>query len=142
MADYLPLGPNREWDTPAPQGKTFAPGQLPGPLVYVVSPGFIHAMGTRLRGRDFSWSDGPRSERVVLINESAARIYWPGEDGVGKILMRGGGDPVRVIGVVEDIHEEHVEGDTGSQIYYPVTQQGPNGAQMVVRTHLPPSTLG
>jgi predicted permease len=141
MADYLPLGPNREWDTPAPQGKTFAPGELPDPLVYVVTPGFIHAMGTRLRGRDFSWSDGPHSERVVLINESAARVYWPGEDGVGKILIRGGADPVRVIGVVEDVHEEHVEGGAGSQIYYPVTQQGPNGAQMVVRTHLPPSSL-
>jgi predicted permease len=141
MADYLPLGPNRNWDTPVPQGKTFAPGELPDPLVYVVTPGFIHAMGTRLRGRDFSWSDGPRSERVVLINESAARVYWPGEDGVGKILMRGGTDPVRVIGVVEDVHEEHVEGGAGSQIYYPVMQQGPNGAQMVVRTHLPPSSL-
>jgi predicted permease len=141
MADYLPLGPNREWDTPAPQGKTFAPGELPDPLVYVVTSGFIQAMGTRLRGRDFSWSDGPRSERVVLINESAARVYWPGEDGVGKILMRDK-DPVRVIGVVEDVHEEHVEGGAGSQIYYPVTQQGPNGAQLVVRTHIPPSALG
>jgi ABC-type antimicrobial peptide transport system permease subunit len=46
-----------------------------------------------------------------------------------------------VIGVVEDVHEEHVEGGAGSQIYYPVMQQGPNGAQMVVRTHLPPSSL-
>ncbi len=33
MADYLPLGPNREWDTPVPQGKTVAPGELPDPLV-------------------------------------------------------------------------------------------------------------
>jgi hypothetical protein len=72
MADYLPLGPNREWDTPVPQGKTFAPGTLPDPLVYVVTPGFVRAMGIRLRGRDFTWSDGPHSERVVLINASAA----------------------------------------------------------------------
>jgi len=140
MADYLPLGPNREWDTPVPQGRTFAPGELPDPLVYVVTPGFIHAMGTRLHGRDFSWSDGPRSERVALINESAARVYWPGEDAVGKILMRGT-EQDRVIGVVDDVHEEHVEGGAGSQIYYPVTQQGPNGAQLVVRTKLPPAAL-
>src|SRR6202030_3369547 len=39
IADYLPLGPNREWDTPVPQGKTVAPGELPDPLVYVVTPG-------------------------------------------------------------------------------------------------------
>ena len=140
MADYLPLGPNREWDTPVPQGKTFAPGELPDPLVYVITPGFIHALGIRLHGRDFTWADGPHSERVVLINASAARVYWPGEDAVGKILMRGT-EQDRVVGVVDDVHEENVEGGAGSQIYYPATQQGPAGAQLVVRTSLPPASL-
>jgi predicted permease len=140
MADYLPLGPNREWDTPVPQGKTFAPGELPDPLVYVITPGFIRAMGIRLRGRDFTWADGPHSERVVLINASAARVYWPGEDAVGKILMRGTEED-HVVGVVDDVHEETVEGGTGSQIYYPAMQQGPSSAQLVVRTSLPPATL-
>ena len=140
MADYLPLGPNREWDTPVPQGKTFAPGELPDPLVYVITPGFIRALGIRLHGRDFTWADGPHSERVVLINASAARVYWPGEDAVGKILMRGT-EQDRVVGVVDDVHEENVEGGAGSQIYYPATQQGPAGAQLVVRTSLPPAAL-
>ncbi len=141
MADYLPLGPNREWDTPVPQGKTVAPGELPDPLVYVVTPGFIHAMGIRLHGRDFTWADGPHSERVVLINASAARVYWPGEDAVGKILMRDKEED-HVVGVVDDVHEENLEGGAGSQIYYPATQQGPAGAQLVVRTSLPPASLG
>jgi len=140
MSDYLPLGPNREWDTPAPKGKTFAPGELPDPLVYVITPGFTRAMGMRLSGRDFTWSDGPHSERVVLINASAARVYWPGEDAVGKILMRGQEEDL-VVGVVGDVHEENVESGTGSQIYYPATQQGPSGAQLVVRTIVRPSAL-
>src|ERR1700722_6576863 len=67
-ADDVAERPGHTWDTPAPQGKTFAPGTLPDPLVYVVTPGFVRAMGIRLRGRDFAWSDGPHSERVVLIN--------------------------------------------------------------------------
>jgi len=140
MSDYLPLGPNREWDTPVPQGKIFAPGELPDPLVYVITPGFIRAMGIGLHGRDFTWADGPHSQRVVLINASAARVYWPGEDAVGRILMRGKEED-HVVGVVDDVHEETVEGGTGSQIYYPATQQGPSGAQLVVRTSLPPATL-
>ena len=140
MADYLPLGPNREWDTPVPVGKVFRPGELPDPLVYVVTPGFIRAMGIRLRGRDFTWADGQHSQRVVLINASAARVYWPGEDAVDKILMRGKEED-RVIGVVEDVHEENLEAGSGSQIYYPVTQQEPAGAQLVVRTSLPPAAL-
>ena len=140
MSDYLPLGPNREWDTPVPQGKIFAPGQLPDPLVYIITPGFIRAMGIGLHGRDFTWADGPHSERVVLINASAARVYWPGEDAVGKILMRDKEED-HVVGVVDDVHEETVEGGTGSQIYYPAMQQGPSGAQLVVRTSLPPAAL-
>jgi predicted permease len=140
MSDYLPLGPNREWDTPTPKGKIIDPGQLPDPLVYVITPGFIRALGIRLHGRDFTWADGPHSQRVVLINASAARVYWPGEDAVGKILMRGDEED-QVVGVVDDVHEETVEGGTGSQIYYPATQQGPSSAQLVVRTSLPPATL-
>jgi predicted permease len=140
MSDYLPLGPNREWDTPTPKGKIIDPGQLPDPLVYVITPGFIRALGIRLHGRDFTWADGPHSQRVVLINASAARVYWPGEDAVGKILMRGNEED-QVVGVVDDVHEETVEGGTGSQIYYPAMQQGPSGAQLVIRTSLPPASL-
>ena len=92
-----------------------------------------------MHGRDFTWADGPHSERVVLINASAARLYWPGEDAVGKILMRDKEED-RVVGVVDDVHEETVEGGAGSQIYYPAMQQGPTSAQLVVRTQ--PATLG
>jgi predicted permease len=142
IVDFLPLGPNREWDEPVPKGKTFKPGELPGPLVYVISPGFVRAMGIRLRGRDFTWDDGPHSERVVLINASAARIYWPGEEAVGKVLMRDDGkEEDRVVGVVDDVHEENVESGAGAQIYYPAMQQQPDWAQLVVRTSLPPATL-
>jgi predicted permease len=142
MVDLLPLGPNRDWDTPVPQGKTFAPGALPAPLVYVISPGFIRAMGIRLHGgRDFTWDDGPKSERVVLINASAAHVYWPGEDAVDKILMRGN-EQDRVLGVVDDVHEESTETPSGAQIYYPTTQQQPAWAELVIRTSTPPASLG
>ena len=140
ISDYLPLGPNRSWDTPLPKGKIFVPGELPEPLVYVVTPGFIHAMGIGLRGRDFTWADDRNSEHVIIINASMARRFWPGEDPVGKILMRGKEED-RVIGVVDDVHEESVESNLGAQVYYPCTQQGPSRAQLVVRSSLPPAAL-
>jgi predicted permease len=140
IGDYLPLGPNRSWDTPVPKGRNFAPGELPEPLVYVITPGFIRAMGIGLRGRDFTWADGPNSEKVVLINASMARQYWPGEDAVGKIVMRGNEED-RVVGVVDDVHEESVERGAGAQIYYPAIQQRPSRALLVVRSSLPPAVL-
>ena len=140
ISDYLPLGPNRSWDTPVPKGKVFAPGELPEPLVYVITPGFIRAMGIPLHGRDFTWADGPNSERVIIINASMARRFWPGEDPVGKVLMRGDEED-HVVGVVDDVHEESVESSVGAQVYYPAIQQGPSRAQLVVRSSLPPSAL-
>ena len=140
ISDYLPLGPNRSWDTPIPKGKVFAPGELPEPLVYVISPGFMRAMGIGLHGRDFTWSDGPNGERVMIINASMARLFWPGEEPVGKILMRDQTE-WHVIGVVDDVHEESVEGSIGAQVYYSCLQQQPSRAQLVVRSSLPSATL-
>lgn len=141
ISDYLPLGPNRSWDTPVPKGKVFARGELPEPLVYVVTPGFMRAMGIGLQGRDFTWADGPKSEHVIIINRSMARRFWPGEDPVNKILMRGDEED-RVVGVVDDVHEESVESSLGAQVYYPCTQQRPSRAQLVVRSSVPPAMLG
>jgi len=141
IVDYLPLGQNRAWGTPVPKGKTYPPGTLPGPLVYVCTPGFVRAMGMPLHGRDFSWSDDRKSHLVVMINKSAARFYWPNEDAVGKVLVNGD-EELTVIGVVDDVHEESLEGDPGWQIYYSALQKSPSSAQLVVRSRLAPASLG
>ena len=59
--------------------------------MYVITPGYLHAMGTAIRGRDFTWDDGPKSEDVVMINQSFAHFlagfaHWPNDDAVGQIL--------------------------------------------------------
>ncbi len=144
-SDYLPLGRNRAWGLPIPQGKNPQDYKdLVGPLVYVVSPGYIRAMGMKLRGRDFTWNDGPNSPGVVLISKAMARFFWPNEDAVGKILVGRGNltsPTMRVIGVVDDVHADSVEGATGWQIYYPMTQTSPLAAYLVLRTTLPPATM-
>jgi predicted permease len=150
FVDYLPLSQNRAWGLPFPKGVRRPDNINNGPLVYVVTQGYLHAMGSRLRGRDFAWSDGPHSQNVVMINDSYARFlagyaHWPSNDAVGQIITSDPSDPkndLRVIGVVDDVHEENVDGDAGWQIYYPATQASPSGAELVVRTTLPPATLG
>ena len=144
LVDYLPLGQNRAWGTPIPKGRSRNDfKKIAGPLVYVISPGYMRAMGTTLRGRDFTWDDAPKSEQVVLINEAMARFFWPGQNAVGQILGNGVDDKndLKVVGVVADVHEENVDGEAGWQIYYPMTQATPNDAQLVIRTNLQPASL-
>jgi predicted permease len=145
ITDYLPLDRNRSWGAPFPKGVRRPQNFNGGPLVYVVTPGYLRAMGTRLRGRDFTWDDGPNSEHVIMINEAYARflsgfVNWPSGDAVGEILSANGGD-ARVIAVTDDVHEETVEGEAGWQIYYPSTQQNPIGTELAIRSTLPPAEL-
>ncbi len=140
ISDNIPMSTNRAWGIWV-KGKEYRKGELPGTFVYIVSPGYLRAIGMHLvGGRDISWEDNPKSQKVVLINETVARRLWPGEDPIGRIAQVGGSD-VQVIGVVADVHESSVEGNAGWQMYLPVMQWEPVGAQLVVRTKLPPDTL-
>ena len=141
VVDFLPLGQNRNWGPLKVKGKVYLQGEAPSPLVYVVTPGFFRAMGMRLvAGRDFSWEDSPTGQKVIIINEAAAHALWPNGNAVGQMVM-GNGQGLLVIGVVADVRETSVEGAPGWQAYYPATQDGPAGAELVVRTKLPPATL-
>jgi predicted permease len=146
MVDFLPLGQNRAWGTPNPKGRKFRQDEVTtGPLVYVTSPGYLRAMGTRIRGRDFTWEDRLPGQRVVIINKAYASFLsslgvWPDHDALNKVLEGPNGD-VRVVAIADDVHEESVEGEMGWQIYYPMTQEGPEGAELVVRTRLQPASL-
>ena len=145
IVDYLPMSQNRAWGLPFPKGVVRPKNIDTGPLVYVATPGYVRAMGTTLRGRDFAWSDSFNGEHVVMINESFARFlnsyaHWPKGDAVGAVLTNGD-EELHVVGVVGDVHEETVEGDAGWQIYYSATQKNPAGAELVVRTQLPPASL-
>jgi predicted permease len=141
IADNLPMSRNRSWGISA-KGKEYKPGELQDTFVYVITPGYLKTIGINLvKGRDIHWDDN-KKEAVVIINETVARSLWPGQDPIDRISNVGGSD-ARVIGVVADVRESSVEGTPGWQMYISATapQYGPDGAQLVVRTKLPPETL-
>ena len=140
ITDMLPLDRNRSWGLVA-KGSIYDPRKRHGGFVYIVTPGYFETMGMHLReGRDFSWHDKHDSEPVIIINQAAARQEWPGEDPVGRIAYFGGGE-ARVIGVISDVRESSLEEASSPEVYAPTTQEGPEGAELVVRTKLPPDVL-
>jgi len=61
------------------------PGEEPGAVYRMVTPGYFSAMRLPLvRGRDLTEADNVTAPGVVIVNEQAARQYWPGEDPIGK----------------------------------------------------------
>ncbi|HEU4631070.1 MAG TPA: ABC transporter permease [Gemmatimonadaceae bacterium] len=75
------------------------------PMLTFVDSNFFHVVGASLRGRDFSSVDVRGAPRVVIINEPAAQLLWPGEQAIGRCMLldpgRGGLGPecFTVVGV-------------------------------------------
>jgi hypothetical protein len=133
---------NRSWGIAAKgEEKRDDLGYLPV-FVYIVSPGYLKAMGMRLmEGRDISWEDVSNNRSVVIINETVARKLWPGQDPIGRTALADGTEP-QVIGVIADVRESGAEDNAGAQMYLPATKQfGPEGSNLVVRSKLPPTAV-
>jgi len=142
ISDNLPMSRNRSWGIAAKgEQKRDALSYVPV-FVYIVSPGYLKAMRMRLiEGRDLNWDDVSNNRNVVIINETVARKLWPGQDPIGRAAMAGGTE-TQVIGVIADVRESDAEDDAGAQMYLPATKQfGPEGANLVVRSKLPPTAL-
>jgi predicted permease len=144
ISDNLPFERNRSWGTPHLKGVDDKHVQQNSALVYIVTPGYLAAMGVPIKGRDFSWDDKPLADPkkdvgVIIINESAARRMYPNGDAIGHVI-EAGGDSL-IIGTIPDVHQTSVEGQPDWQVYYPMAQQGPEGAELVIRSKVPPSQL-
>ena len=140
VADMLPLDRERGWGLVNPS-REYAKGEHQGAIVRIITPGYLEAMGIHLiKGRDISWQELFNKQPVVIINETGARRHWPGEDPVGREARGFGKDPGRIIGVVGDVRISGLESSPDSEIYLP-SFYGPEGAQLVVRSKLPPETL-
>ena len=102
-----PLG-NRGWnDLMQVRGLDFERQEDAETYINLVSDGYFETLGMRLlAGRDFSPTDRPGTPMVAIINETAARRFFPARDAVGEsfALKRGdGASPAyEVVGVVSD----------------------------------------
>ncbi|MBV9773354.1 MAG: FtsX-like permease family protein, partial [Gemmatimonadetes bacterium] len=88
----------------------------------VASEGYFRAMGIPLlRGRGFGPGDGPDAPHVALVSRSLARMRWPGEDPIGKLVQFGNMDgdlhPFTIVGVVGDIREAAVDAEPHPTLY-------------------------
>ena len=110
------------------------PGEKGQPQLAHISPEFFKAMGVPVRsGREFTTSDNAGAPVVVVVNETAARRFWPGENPVGKTL-RVGKTQITVVGLVGDIRQRGLSELPDPTIYICVLQNMRIGMGIVART--------
>jgi putative ABC transport system permease protein len=125
LINELPLGGgDRDFPAFTIDGQASTPGaDWFTNSVSVVSPGYFRAMGTPLvRGRLFDARDSELSERVIIVNEAAARRYWQGRDPVGCRISALNAYFFVVVGVVADVRHQGLESETNPRVYLPHTQ--------------------
>ena len=106
-------------------------GEFPFPVrahPRLVSTDYFRTMGIPLvRGRFFSDRDAESSPNVVVINESAARRYWSGQDPIGHRISLGATDDWReIVGVVGDTRHEGLDADADPAAFLPQHQWFPS----------------
>jgi putative ABC transport system permease protein len=111
-----------------------------------VTPGYLDTMGIPLvEGREFAASDGGDSNAPsVLVNQTMARAFWPGQSPIGRRLQpccNPTGPWFTVIGVVHDVKQGGVEKKAGTELYFNAGRIAPGTMNIVLRTPLSAGAL-
>jgi macrolide transport system ATP-binding/permease protein len=102
-----------------------------------VSSGYLQTLHARiLRGRSFREDEDQNKPHVVIVNQTLASQYFPGEDPVGKRIEFGPDDkfPMEVVAIVNDIQEGQLDAAPRGAMYLPYNQNPSSYFAVVVRT--------
>jgi len=117
------------------------PGQENISWIRRITPGYLDAMEIPvLEGRPFSAADSRDNDaRVILVNETMARRYFPGESAVGKRLnFNNPEEPVwrEIVGVVKNVKNFGIRTESPNATYFPYSQVPGLGLFLTARTSL------
>jgi predicted permease len=141
----LPLNLDRSSSGIYAEGQPFTRrADLPEILTNEVWPRYFETMDIPLlAGREFTLQDENTDTRPVIVNESFARRFWPGQDAIGKRLSFGG--PTEpfwdIVGVVRDSRYFSLGEDPQPFLYFPLLRDGEGSAALVARTNGDPQSL-
>jgi putative ABC transport system permease protein len=81
-----------------------------------------------LDGRFFDERDGQNAPATIIVNQTMARTFWPGQSAIGRRVRPGFQDPWRTVaGVVADVKNAGIENPTGAELFLPAEQTGGGG---------------
>ncbi len=128
------------------EGKVSDPENGPHARYHFVSPEYFQTIGVPLvAGRFLTGSDKADAPSVILINESMANRYWPGENAVGKRITFNDNpkeeDWLTVAGVVGDVKDTPGAASAEPAFYWPHAQAPYSEMILALRTDTSPLSL-
>lgn len=116
--------------------------QVQDAAVKFATPGFFRTLAIPLRrGRTFTDQDREGAPQVALINEAAARRYFPDGDALGESILLGGDEGWEIIGILGDVPQNGLDQETRPEFYAPVAQRPVGRLSIAVRTSSDPLAL-
>ena len=113
----------------------------------IVSPGYFRTMAIPIRsGREITQRDTAGAPGVIVINETAARRFWPGENPIGRAISLPESSPgaiLTVVGVAADVRQRSLGSAPQPEIFLNHLQPAPDwlGLSLVLRTKDDPARL-
>ncbi len=109
------------------EGRPTEPNENPNGDFQSVTPGYFRAFGVELvRGRLLTAADREDAAPVVVINETMAARYWPGQDAIGKRFRMGGAGALypfmTIVGIVRGTRHNAVVESARAEMYLPHAQ--------------------
>jgi len=145
--DNVPFGVNAFNTSFMIEGRPIpAVTERPRAFYRVISPNYFLAMGIPFhRGNQFTDRDTAEVPGVAIINETAARKYWPGEDPIGKKIKRGRPESknpwLTIVGITGSASQLSLREESQPEIYVPYLQNTTRNFTLVVRTASDPRNL-
>ena len=103
----------------------------------VIAPSFFDTMGIPLvAGRNFTGQDHAKAPKVAVINQAAARKFFPNENPLGRRFGNSAetSGEIEIVGVLRDVHYNNLRQPPPPTFYVPYMQRGPDGLVFTVRT--------
>jgi putative ABC transport system permease protein len=129
------------------EGKPLPPaGQQIEYPVEIVSPGFFETLKIQLAaGRFFTNEDHATAPPAAIVNETFAKMAWPGQDPIGR-RIRPGGDAstapwITVVGVIKDVRRADLRRAVRPEIYSCALQRTPRTQMLIVRAAGDPTAI-
>ena len=126
-------------------GKEQSNGDMPTAHFRSISPEYVRVMGIPLlRGREFSDADHESAPRVVLINETMAKKYWPNTDPIGHRVKETSNEQVwrEIVGIVGSVRHRERGREPEPEMFVPWSQRPDATLNMAVRTGFEPASAG